>query len=93
MKMTLAEALSCPVRVSFEEWGNYIKADKKISKQIGNVCEDIYCIEIGLEILSDEKGSERYNKKMNEYTKAKKKLERLYKKQEDLREDLLCSHR
>lgn len=85
MKMTLAEALACPPRMTFDEWGEYITQSKKIDKQIGKYSEDVYYLNYVIEeILSDEVGSDRYNKKLIEREKAQKKLNRLYQKRKEL---------
>ena len=85
MKMTLSEALSCPPRTTFDEWGEYIHKCKLIDRQIDKVNEYIYDLNYALEeILFDEVGSERYNRKVAERDKAEKKLKRLYKKKEEL---------
>lgn len=85
MKMTLSEALACPPRMTFDEWGEYIIQSKKIDKQIGKCSEDVYYLNYVIEeILSDEVGSERYNRKVVERDKAEEKLKKLYKKRKEL---------
>lgn len=90
MKMTLSEALACPPRMTFDEWGEYISQSKKIDKQISKYSEDLYCLNYVLEnILDDEVGSERYNRKLIEREKTKKKLDKLYQKRKELEDKFL----
>lgn len=85
MKMTLSEALACPPRMTFDEWGEYIHKCKLIDRQISKVSEDVYTFNYVLkEILFDEVGSERYNRKVAERDKAEEKLKKLYKKKKEL---------
>lgn len=74
--MTLAEALSIPKGMTFEEYEKLLKDKKKLENQIRKTSDTIDSEELSLEILSDEVGSERYNKHLEIKQKAEAKREK-----------------
>lgn len=79
-KMTFEELLNMPKGMSIEEYSKLLKKRKRINNRITKVCNLIYDEEDSLDILSDEIGSDRYNrhlKKKQELENEKVKLEQL----------------
>jgi len=76
MKMTIAEALAIPKGMKFEEYGKLIEEKKKLHTTIRNLSNKIQDEEYSLEVLSDEVGSERYNKHLQSKQKAEAKREK-----------------
>lgn len=74
--MTMAEALSIPKGMNFEEYEKLLKDRKKLEKQIAKASSDIDFEVDSLEVLSDEVGSERYNKHLQSKQKAEAKREK-----------------
>lgn len=74
--MTIAEALSIPKGMDFEEYGKLLKDKQKLEKQIAKVSDTIQSEVDSLEVLSDEVGSERYNKHLQSKQKAETKREK-----------------
>ena len=74
--MTLAEALSIPKGMDFEEYEKLLNDKKKLEKQIAKASNDIDSEVDSLEVLSDEAGSERYNKHLQAKQKAEAKREK-----------------
>lgn len=74
--MTLAEALSIPKGMTFEEYEKLLKDKKKLENQIRKTSDTIDSEELSLDILSDEVGSERYNKHLEIKQKAEAKMEK-----------------
>lgn len=73
MKMTISEALSIPKSMNFEEYGKILEKKKKIQTSIRNLSIKIEDQECSLEVLSDEIGSERYNRHLQEKQKYESK--------------------
>jgi ferritin-like metal-binding protein YciE len=73
--MTITEALMIPKGMTFEEYEKLLKDKRKLEKQIAKAGEDMYCEIDCLETLSDEVGSERYNKHLQAKLKAESKME------------------
>lgn len=80
MKMTMAEALVIPKGMKFEEYGKLMEEKKKLQTSIRNLSNKIQDEEYSLEVLSDEVGSERYNKRLQAKQKAEAKRERAKEK-------------
>ena len=74
--MTLTEALSIPKGMDFEEYEKLLKDKQKLKKQIAKASSEIDFEVEGLEVLSDEVGSERYNKHLQNKQKAEAKREK-----------------
>ena len=74
--MTIAEALSIPKGMDFEEYEKLLKDKQKLEKQIAKASMDIDFEVDSLEVLSDEVGSERYNKHLQSKQKAEAKREK-----------------
>lgn len=86
--MTIAEALSIPKGMNFEEYGKLLKKQNSISKKISRISDDIHFEEYSLEILEDEKGSERYNRHLSLLHNAKSKLNKAYEEYEIIEKKL-----
>lgn len=74
--MTITEALSIPKGMDFEEYEKLLKDKQKLEKQIAKASKDINFEVDSLEVLEDEKGSERYNKHLQSKQKAEVKREK-----------------
>ena len=74
--MTVAEMLVMPKGMDFLEYENLLKEKHKLEKQIRKASDTIFAEEDSLEILSDEVGSERYNKHLVNKQKAESKREK-----------------
>lgn len=70
-KMTFEELLNMPKGMSIEEYTKLLKKQKRIKNRLGKVSNLIYDEEDSLDILSDEIGSDRYNR----HLKKKQELE------------------
>lgn len=74
--MTIAEALSIPKGMNFEEYEKLLKDKQKLEKQIAKASDIIQSEIDSLELLSNEVGSERYNKHLQSKQKAEAKREK-----------------
>lgn len=74
--MTIAEALSIPKGMDFEEYEKLLNDKKKLEKQIAKASDTIQSEVDSLEVLFDEVGSERYNKHLQSKQKAEAKREK-----------------
>lgn len=74
--MTIAEALSIPKGMDFEEYEKLLKDKQKLEKQIAKASSEIDFEVDSLEVLADEVGSERYNKHLQSKQKAEAKREK-----------------
>ena len=74
--MTIAEALSIPKGMDFEEYEKLLNDKQKLEKQIAKASDTIQSEVDSLEVLSDEIGSERYNKHLQSKQKAEAKREK-----------------
>ena len=74
--MTITEALSIPKGMDFEEYGKLLNDKHKLEKQIAKASDTIQSEVDSLEVLSDEVGSERYNKHLQSKQKAEAKREK-----------------
>ena len=78
--MTIAEALSIPKGMDFEEYEKLLNDKKKLEKQIAKASGTIQSEVDSLEVLFDEVGSERYNKHLQSKQKAEAKREKVQAK-------------
>jgi len=62
VKMTLAEALAIPVGMDYEEYGKLLRKRKRLAGRIRNLNNAIQDAEDALDVLDDERGSERWQK-------------------------------
>lgn len=74
--MTIEEALSIPKGMNFEEYEKLLNDRQKLEKQIAKASDTIQSEIDSLEVLSDEIGSERYNKHLQIKQKAEAKREK-----------------
>ena len=74
--MTIAEALSIPKGMNFEQYEKLLKEKKRLEKLIAKVSMDIDFEVDSLEVLSDEVGSERYTKHLQSKQKVEAKREK-----------------
>lgn len=74
--MTIEEALSIPKGMNFEEYEKLLNDRQKLEKQIAKASDTIQSEVDSLEVLSDEIGSERYNKHLQIKQKAEAKREK-----------------
>lgn len=74
--MTITEALSIPKWMDFEEYEKLLNDKQKLEKQIAKASDTIQSEVDSLEVLSDEVGSERYNKHLQSKQKAEAKREK-----------------
>lgn len=74
--MTIAEALSIPKGMDFQQYEKLLKDKQKLEKQIAKASDTIQSEVDSLEVLFDEVGSERYNKHLQNKQKAEFKREK-----------------
>ena len=74
--MTITEALSIPKGMKFEEYDKLLKEKKKLHTRIRNLSNKIQDEEFSLEVLEDEKGSDRYNNHLQSKQNAEEKREK-----------------
>lgn len=86
--MTISELLAMPKGMSFEEYERLLKDKQKLEKQIRKVSDTIFAEGDSLDILSDEVGSERYNKHLMNKQKAESKREEAQAKLEQIEKKL-----
>lgn len=86
--MTLTEALSIPKGMNFEEYEKLLNDKRKLEKQIAKASNDIDSEVDSLEVLSDEVGSDRYNKHLQAKQKAEAKRENAEAKLQEIIEKL-----
>ncbi len=88
MGLTFAEFLAIPIGMDFKEYEKLLNDKRKLEKQITKISNDIYSEEDSLEILADEKGSERYNRHLANKRKAEIKREKVQNKLKLIKERL-----
>lgn len=84
--MTIAEALSIPKGMDFEEYEKLLNDKQKLEKQIAKASDTIQSEVDSLEVLSDEVGSERYKKHLQSKQKAEAKREKAQAKLQTIME-------
>lgn len=88
MGLTFAEFLAIPKGMDFKEYDKLLNDKRKLEKRITKLSEDIDSEEDSLEILTDEIGSERYNRHLESKQKAEVNRERAQKKLKLIKERL-----
>ena len=73
--MTLTEFLNMPNGMTIDEYEFLINKKYKLEKRIMKLANEIFDAEDSMEILSDEVGSDRYNKYLLKKQKAETKME------------------
>ena len=76
-RMKLEEFLNIPNGMDFVEYEEILKKKKRIEKRLYKVSEMIEGEECSLDVLSDEVGSERYNRHFEEKQKLEVKQKKL----------------
>lgn len=84
--MTIAEALSIPKGMNFEEYEKLLNDKQKLEKQIAKASMEIDFEVDSLEVLSDEVGSERYKKHLLNKQKMEAKREKAQAKLQAIKE-------
>ena len=84
--MTITEALSIPQGMNFEEYEKLLNDKQKLEKQIAKASMEIDFEIDSLEVLSDEVGSERYNKHLQNKQKVEIKREKAQAKLQTIKE-------
>ena len=84
--MTIVEALSIPKGMNFDEYEKLLKDKQKLEKQIAKASMEIDFEIDSLEVLSDEVGSERYNKHLQNKQKSEAKREKAQAKLQTIKE-------
>lgn len=87
-RMTLEQALSIPKGMTFEEYGKLLERFKRASRRIELISNDIHFEENSLEVLEDEKGSERYNRHLQAKKDAETRLEKAYARYNEIERQL-----
>ena len=77
MKMTIDEFLACPQGMRLEEWEKILQEQKKIKNKIRRLSIERDDLTDALEILSDEQGSDRYQKKEQRLNKVEEEIRKL----------------
>lgn len=75
--MTFEEFLSIPNGMDFVEYEKILKKKKRIEKRLYKVSEMIEGEECSLDVLSDEIGSKRYSRHLEEKQKLEVKQKKL----------------
>lgn len=78
--MTLEEALNIPIGMDFQEYEKLLKDKKRLEKQIRKASNDVDTELDSLDVLSDEQGSELYNKHLLKKQDAEVKKEKALSK-------------
>lgn len=86
--MTFEEALNAPFGMNLDEYRKLLDEKKKLEKQISKASADIDFEIDSLEVLSDEVGSDRYNKHVQNKQKAEAKREKAQTKLKSIMEVL-----
>ena len=80
MGLTFTEFLAMPYGMDFREYEKLLDNKRKLEKRITKLSEDIDSEEDSIEILTDEIGSERYNRHLINKQMAEASRERAQKK-------------
>ena len=75
--MTLSEFLSMPKGMKPDEWEVELKRRNKINNQLRKLSTERYDLLDALDVLKDEVGSDRYNKKKSMLSEVETKIEKL----------------
>lgn len=76
-KMTMAELMSWPKDISLEEYQKRLEAQKRTDRKIRKLNEEAFDIKDALQVLEDEKGSERYIRKAKRLEEIMAEIKRL----------------
>lgn len=79
MRITIEEVLVCPKGMSIEEYHLLLEKQEKRNKRLQRLSQERDFLIDGLAVLSDEVGSDRYQKKWKRLQKVKAEIERLQK--------------
>ena len=77
MRITIEEVLACPKGMSVEEYHLLLEKQEKRNKRLRRLSQERDFLLDGLAVLSDEVGSDRYQKKWKRLQKVKAEIERL----------------
>lgn len=83
--VTLSEFLAIPSGMSIEEWDKELKRQKRVDNKIRRISDRIFECDDALEVLADEKGSDRWNRWNTEREQLINQREQLIKKDENIR--------
>lgn len=86
--MTLTEMLAMPKGMSLIDYENLLKEKQKLERQIRKASDTIFAEEDSLGILTNEVGSERYNKHLMNKQKAEAKREKAQTKLQQIAKKL-----
>ena len=75
--MTLSEFLSMPKGMKPDEWESELKRKNNINSQLRKLNTERYDLLDALDVLKDEIGSDRYNKKKSMLSEVETKIEKL----------------
>lgn len=75
--MTLSEFLSMPKGMKPDELEAELKRKNKINNQLRKLSTERYDLLDALDVLKDEVGSDRYNKKKSRLSEVEAKIEKL----------------
>lgn len=78
MRMTMEEAMSCPKGMSMEEWSKELARIKRLRRKLAKLIDERCFLEDALDVLEDEAGSERWNRKRQELEEVKAKIEKVW---------------
>lgn len=77
MRMSIEQALSCPRGMSIEEYSRFLERQEKRNQRLRRLSQERDFLEDGLAVLSDEVGSDRYQKKAIRLQQVLEEIERL----------------
>ena len=75
--MTIEQALACPRDMTREEYSRFLETQEKRNKRLRRLSQERDFLLDGLVVLSDEVGSDRYQKKWKRLQKVKAEIDRL----------------
>lgn len=75
--MTLSEFLSMQKGMKPDEWEAELRCKDKINNQLRKLNTERYDLLDALDVLKDEVGSDRYNKKKSRLSEVEAKIEKL----------------
>ena len=75
--MTLSHNLSMPKGMKPDEWEAELRCKDKINNQLRKLNTERYDLLDALDVLKDEIGSDRYNKKKSRLSEVEAKIEKL----------------
>ena len=77
MRITIEEVLACPKGMSVEEYHLLLEKQEKRNQRLRRLSSERDFLLDGLAVLSDEVGSDRYQKKWKRLQKVKAEIDRL----------------